>query len=34
VSDHVTRKLARYSDGDAIAFPEEINVVTARGGVA
>ncbi|MDB5926357.1 MAG: Methyltransferase type 11 [Betaproteobacteria bacterium] len=34
VSDHVTRELARYIDGDAIAFPEEINVVTGRGGVA
>ena len=30
--DNVTRELARYAVADGIAFPEEINVLTARKG--
>jgi ubiquinone/menaquinone biosynthesis C-methylase UbiE len=34
VSRHVAQALAMHNDGDGIAFPEEINVMTARKGAS
>jgi len=34
LTEHVARTLAPYADGRGIAFPEEINVVTARKGAS